>query len=91
MDIADLEKAEQQIDLFIERRAREVRDADAVEDLWAEQERRERARRREANRADWIAYHAHMNAVHSSIAADHADRRSRLLLEAEYDGPQEAA
>jgi hypothetical protein len=30
VDIADLEKAEQQIDQFIERRAREAKDANAI-------------------------------------------------------------
>jgi hypothetical protein len=35
-DVAAAERAEAEIDKFVQRRVREAKDADAVEDLWAE-------------------------------------------------------
>ena len=88
-DLEDLEKAEQQIDQFIERRARERADANKEEEFWLEQERRHRERRREANRRAWLDFYEHMNLLHLGLAAEHADKRSRLLAESGFE-PDEA-
>lgn len=45
-DFEALERAEQQIDAFIEKRAREAKDAAAIDEAWRESERRHRERRR---------------------------------------------
>jgi hypothetical protein len=95
-DLEDLEKAEQQIDQFIERRARQRDAANKEEEFWLEQDRRHRERRREANRKLWIDYYGSMHRVHLGIAEGHARRRSQLLAEGGYEpdevpDPPEAA
>ncbi len=88
-DVAAVEAAEASIDQFIERRARQNDEANRLEAAWAESERRVIEKRREANRQSWIAYYGHMHRLHLGLAAEHANRRSRLMLEADYE-PDEA-
>ncbi len=78
-ELAKLEKAEAEIDLFIEKRAREAGDANAIEALWAESVRRHHARRREENRLAWVAFHRHMVRLHASLSAEHRERAEALL------------
>ncbi len=78
MDTVALEKAEQQIDQFIAKRERERVDADKVEELWAEQERRHRERRREQNREAWRVHHAHMQALHAGLSEEHKAKADAL-------------
>jgi hypothetical protein len=84
-DVDAVEAAEASIDQFISKRAREKADADRVEAAWVESARRHRARRRERNRQEWLGFYEHMNRLHLGLAAEHADRRSRLLAECEYE------
>jgi hypothetical protein len=88
-DVDAVEKAEAQIDAFISKRAKEREEANKLEEFWAEQERRHRERQREANRRAWIDHHGVMSRLHTGLAAEHADRRSRLLAECGYE-PDEA-
>jgi hypothetical protein len=90
-DVDALEKAEAQIDAFIAKRCREREEANVVEAAWAESERRVREKRRQTNRQAWIEHHGHMNLLHLGLAAEHADKRSRLLLETKPDQGPEAA
>jgi hypothetical protein len=90
-DVQAAEKAEAQIDQFISKRAREKREANAVEAAWTESERRVREKRRQTNRQAWIDHYAHMHRLHLSLAAEHADKRSRVLLETKPDQGPEAA
>jgi hypothetical protein len=78
-ELAKLEKAEAEIDLFIERRAREALDASRTEELWAESVRRHHACRREENRLAWVAFHRHMVRLHASLSAEHRERAEALL------------
>ena len=94
LDIEALEKAESQIDQFISKRSREREEANRVEEALAESTRRVNKKRRRASRQAWIDHHGHMNRLHLGLAAEHADKRSRLMLESGYerdDGPPEAA
>jgi hypothetical protein len=88
-DVEAAEAAEASINQFIERRAREKADANRIEEEWAISEHRHRERRREANRQEWLRFYEHMNRLHLGLAAEHADRRSRLLAECGYE-PEEA-
>jgi hypothetical protein len=63
----------------------------AEEELWRASERRVREKRRRANRQAWIDHHGHMNLLHLGLAAEHADKRSRLMLEGGYEPDPEAA
>jgi hypothetical protein len=93
-DLEDLEKAEQQIDQFIERRARQRDAANEEAAAWAESERRVRAKKREEHRRLWIDYEGRMHHAHLSLAEWHARRRSQLMAEGGYEevpDPPEAA
>ncbi len=81
MDVDHLEKAEQQLDAFIERRPREAKDAEEVEEMWEESVRRDPERRREENRALWVEFHTRLAASHARISADHEARGEALLGE----------
>jgi hypothetical protein len=83
------ERVEAELDNFISKRSREREEADRVEAVWVESARRHRARRRERNRQAWIDHHDLMNRLHLGLAAEHADKRSRLMLESGYE-PDEA-
>ncbi len=84
-DVEAAERVEAELDAFVLKRSREREEANAVEAAWAESERRVREKRRQANRKAWIDYFGHMNRLYLSLAADHADRRSRLMAESGYE------
>ena len=78
MDVEAMERAEAELDRFIDRRAREAGDANAIEELWAESVRRHHARRREENRIAWVAFHRGLARAHASISAEHLDKADAL-------------
>ncbi len=84
-ELAKLEKAEAEIDLFIEKRAREARDANAIEELWQHSTRAHRERRKQENAEAWRAYHlrqaASLEAVAAELARGHRARAEALLGE----------
>ncbi len=81
MDPETVERVEQELDQFVERRAREAKDAAAVEELWAESTRRDRERRREANREAWREYERHLERVHMGLALEHRAKADALVDE----------
>jgi hypothetical protein len=84
-DVEATERIESEIDAFISKRSRERKEANAEEEAWKESTRRVNEKRRQANRKAWIDYFGHMNRLYLSLAADHADRRSRLMAESGYE------
>ena len=88
LDCEAAEAAERQIDQFIEKRAKDREEANQEEELWRASERRVREKRREENRELWIAFHGRQHRAFLDLAAHHADKRSRLLLEGGYDPDQ---
>lgn len=83
-DVEAAERVEAELDNFITKRAREKAEANRVEEEWRVSERRVREQRRQSNRMAWIDYFGHMHRLHLGLAAEHADKRSRLLAEAGY-------
>jgi hypothetical protein len=88
-DVAAAERAERDLDAFINRRSRAKEKANAEEEMWRASERRVREKRRQLNRQAWLDFYEHMNRLHLGLAAEHADKRSRLMLEGGYE-PDEA-
>ena len=86
MDPAHVEKVEAELDSFIERRARERADANKVDELWAESDRRERVRGREENREAWRGFHAHMQALHAGLSEEHKIMADALAEEEPGEG-----
>ena len=92
MDLFDVEAAERveaELDNCTTKRAREKAEANRFEEEWRVSERRVREQRRQSNRMAWIDYFGHMHRLHLGLAAEHADKRSRLLTEAGYE-PEES-
>jgi len=80
VDVDHLEKAEQQLDAFIERRPREAKDAEEVEEMWEESVRRDPERRREENRAAWHSFHRHMQELHATLSEEHRTKAEGLIV-----------
>jgi hypothetical protein len=77
----DVERADREIDRFIERRHQETNakanaEQQNIEALWKESTQRAREKRRRENAAAW---YGHMRELHSSLAAEH-EARARALL-----------
>jgi hypothetical protein len=88
-DVEAVEAAEASLDAFINKRARDKEKANEEEELWKASTRLVNEKRRRANRMAWIDYYGHMHRLHLSLAAENADKRSRLMLEGGYE-PEEA-
>jgi len=87
LDPVAVERAESEIDHFIQRRAREKADANRVEELFAESERRHQDKRRRENRDLWRSYHLdqaeRLERTAASIAEEHRARAAALAVEEE--------
>ena len=81
-DLAAAEKAESQIDQFINKRARENDEQRRVEAAWAESARRYHARRQERNRAEWREFHlgqaSSIERTAAELAASHRSKAEAL-------------
>ncbi len=82
MDTEAIEAVEAEIDLFIERRARDAGDAARVEELWKESTRAHREMRQEANRVAWRCFYLEqaerLERTAAELAASHRARAARL-------------
>jgi hypothetical protein len=85
LDVEAVGRAEASIDAFINSRSKAKERANEEEALWKASERRVQQKRREANRQEWLRFYERMNHLHLGLAAEHADRRSRLLAECGYE------
>ena len=79
MDVAKIEKAEAELDAFLKRRARQSKEANTVEAMWAESVRKDRERRRERNRWEWIRFFDRMAWNHALLSASYEKRAEKLL------------
>jgi hypothetical protein len=77
-DVEAVERAEAELDNFINKRACEREKANEQEEFWADQERQHRERRREENRVAWYSYERHLERVHMGLAAEHRARAEQL-------------
>jgi hypothetical protein len=80
LDYEAVERVEAELDAFILKRSREKREANEIAELWKASEERDRERRRQANREAWVRFHQHLQALHQSLADDHA-QSARALSE----------
>jgi hypothetical protein len=87
VDLAQGERAEAELDAFIERRSRH-KDPEEVSEAWQESTRRYNARRREENRLLWCDYFSHL-AGSLRARAEEYDHRAQALMET--DQPKGAA
>ncbi len=78
LDPVAVERAEAEIDKFINSRSKQREEANSLEAVWAASERRELAKRREENRTLWIDHYQGLVRVHIRLAKD-ARRKARAL------------
>lgn len=81
MDLFDVEAAERvesELDRIVAKRAREAKDAAAIEEAWKQSARAHREKRREARRQEWCDFHRHMQALHTGLAEEHAEKAAML-------------
>ena len=80
-ELAEVERVETELDAFIEKRARQARDAATVEALWTKSEREHREKRRQAHAEEWYSYHDRLIRSHQdslgSLVIYHQRERAR--------------
>jgi hypothetical protein len=90
VDAARVETLDSEIDRIIERRARERKDADRVEELWRESARKVDERWREEMRALWHGYHMdqaqRIERTAAQLAAEHRARAEELVQIPDQEG-----
>jgi hypothetical protein len=65
-ELAEVERVEAELDSFVEKRAREARDAGRVEELWDKTVREYREKRHRANAEEWFDFHDNQIRSHVS-------------------------
>ncbi len=85
-DVAHAEKVEAELDAFVEKRAREAKDAATIEELWAESARAHRRKLQRRNGLAWIAFHEHMCQQFRALADEHRARAEKVLAAVEQLG-----
>ena len=84
MDVGAVERVEGELDSFVERRARERRDANLVEAAWAESAWRYNEKRWRDNRAAWHAFHLSqaecIERTAAELAANHRAQAKKYML-----------
>ncbi len=93
MDVEHAEKVEAELDAFVERRAREARDAATVEELWASSARLHRQKRRQQNGWAWYRFYSNLAGLHRGLANENEEKAARVLALVEDSGamPEEEA
>ena len=83
MDVVQGERAEVELDAFIERRSRKDPAADEREEIWKASVRAYNARRSDEMRAAWCEYHKDQAERHrrtlEGLIARHEEQAKRLL------------
>jgi hypothetical protein len=90
-DVEAAEKAEQQINLFIDKRSREREEANRVEAAWAESTRRHRRKVHLTNGNAWVEYFDHLASCHERRADEFRDRSREVAALVEALAEEEVA
>jgi hypothetical protein len=80
-----VEAAENQLNILIERRAKEADDANHYVRAWAESVRRYDLRAAAERRRQWIQFHNDMERLHSNLAGEHREKAAALASEDEVE------
>ncbi len=85
MDTEAVERVEAELDRLVEKRAREARDAERVEETWAASVRLHHARQQETNREAWRCFYLEqaerLERTAAELAASHRARAAMLGAE----------
>lgn len=79
--LAEVERLEGELDQFVEKRARQAKDAAVVEEAWVESVRAFREKRRRQKALEWYEYHDCIIRSHEatvgSLVSHHCKERAR--------------
>jgi hypothetical protein len=78
LDPETVERVEAELDAFVNKRARQAKDAERVQELWAESERREREKRRQQNGWGWIRHFEGLARAHRTLALENDNKVARV-------------
>ena len=95
LDVAAIERAERDLDAFVNKRSKEREEANAEEELWRVSERRHRRKARIANGHAWVEYYEHLAHCHEQRAEEYRNRSRKAselvaALADEVPGPEAA-
>lgn len=71
-------KVEAELDAFVEKRAREAKDAENVEELWLKSERDHCEKRRHQNGLGWIRHYEGLARAHRTLAEENDGKAARV-------------
>jgi hypothetical protein len=77
-ELAEVERVEAELDTFIEKRAREAKDANRTAELWLKSEREHCEKRRQANGWGWIRHHEGLAHTLRGLAQEHEDKANHV-------------
>jgi hypothetical protein len=77
-ELAETERVEVELDQFIEKRARQSSEQRAVEAAWAENVRRAKQKRRQANGWGWIRHYEGLAHAHRTLAEENASKANHV-------------
>jgi hypothetical protein len=82
-ELAEVERLESELDVFIEKRAQQAKDVGEQDELWAKKARRDKEKRRQENGWAWVRYYEGLASVHRGLAQEHEDKAANFqaLLE----------
>jgi hypothetical protein len=80
LDPGAVERVEAELDSFIEKRARQAKDAEKLAELWAKSERVHREKRRQANGWGWIRHYESLARTHRSLALENENKAARVRV-----------
>jgi hypothetical protein len=78
LDPETVERVEAELDAFVNKRAREAKDAEKVREFWAESERWEREKRRQQNGWGWIRHFEGLARAHRALALENDNKVARM-------------
>jgi hypothetical protein len=67
-ELAEVERVEAELDTFVEKRARQAKDAESTAALWLKTEREHREKKRSANGWGWIRHYEGLARAHRALA-----------------------
>jgi hypothetical protein len=77
-ELAEVERVEVELDTFIEKRARQAKDAESTAALWLKTEREQREKKRSANGWGWIRHYEGLARAHRALALENGDKAAHV-------------
>jgi hypothetical protein len=77
-ELAEVERVESELDAFVEKRARQAKDAESTAALWPKAEREHREKKRSANGWGWVRHYEGLARAHRTLAEENASKANHV-------------